>query len=59
VVPAALLAVIIIYGLRTWQDITAPASPDALQVELYAKQFDWTARYPGADGRSWGPPTSA
>src|SRR5690606_33008235 len=27
-----------------------PASPDALQVELYAKQFDWTARYPGEDG---------
>jgi hypothetical protein len=21
-----------------------------MQVELYAKQFDWTARYPGADG---------
>ena len=50
VVPAAFLAVIIIFGLRTWQDITGPASPDALQVELYAKQFDWTARYPGEDG---------
>ena len=23
---------------------------DALRVELYSKQFDWTARYPGADG---------
>ncbi|MBV6403293.1 MAG: cytochrome c oxidase subunit II [Flavobacteriales bacterium] len=50
VVPASFLAVIIIYGLRTWQDITGPAAPDALQVELYAKQFDWTARYPGDDG---------
>lgn len=51
VVPAAVLAVIIIYGLTTWNRITSPASPDAVQVELYAKQFDWTARYPGADGR--------
>lgn len=50
IAPAAVLAVIIIYGLTTWQHITSPASPDALQMELYAKQFDWTARYPGADG---------
>lgn len=50
VVPAAVLFVIIIYGLTTWQEITAPAGPDAVEVELYAKQFDWTARYPGADG---------
>ena len=50
VVPAAVLAVIIIYGLNTWNAITAPASADALVVEVYAKQFDWTARYPGKDG---------
>lgn len=50
VVPALVLFVIIIYGLTTWQHITSPASPDAVQVELYAKQFDWTARYPGNDG---------
>lgn len=50
IVPAAVLAVIIIYGLNSWNKITTPASADALQVELYAKQFDWTARYPGADG---------
>lgn len=50
VVPAAVLAVIIIYGLTTWQAITSPASPDSMSMELYAKQFDWTARYPGADG---------
>jgi cytochrome c oxidase subunit 2 len=36
-------------GLTTWGKITAPA-PGAVEVELYAKQFDWTARYPGADG---------
>ncbi len=51
VIPAAVLAVIIIYGLTTWNRITSPSSPDAVVVELYAKQFDWTARYPGADGQ--------
>jgi cytochrome c oxidase subunit 2 len=51
VIPAAVLAVIIIYGLTTWNKITAPASPEAVLVELYAKQFDWTARYPGGDGQ--------
>jgi cytochrome c oxidase subunit 2 len=44
------LAVIIIYGLTSWAKITSPASPDAVVVELYARQFDWTARYPGGDG---------
>ena len=50
VIPAGVLAVIIIYGLNTWNRITAPAAADAVQVELYAMQFNWTARYPGADG---------
>jgi cytochrome c oxidase subunit 2 len=44
------LAVIIIYGLRTWIDITGPAAEDSMRVELYSKQFDWTARYSGDDG---------
>ena len=49
VIPSIVLAVIIIYGLRTWVDMTE-ASEDAIRVELYSKQFDWTARYPGNDG---------
>lgn len=50
VIPAAVLAVIIIYGLTTWNRITAAAGPGAVEVEIYGKQFDWTARYPGKDG---------
>ena len=50
VIPSLVLAVIIIYGLRTWNEMTGDASDDALRVEVYSKQFDWTARYPGADG---------
>ena len=49
VIPAIVLAVIIILGLKQWNTITAPASEDAIIVQLYAKQFDWTARYAGKD----------
>jgi hypothetical protein len=51
VVPGVVMIGIIIYGLIIWNKIVAPAGPEAMSVELYAKQFDWTARYPGADGR--------
>lgn len=50
IIPSIVLAVIIIYGLRTWNEMTGDASEDALRVEVYSKQFDWTARYAGADG---------
>ena len=36
-------------------DITAPAPKEAMVIEVYGKQFDWTARYSGGDntlGRS-------
>ena len=49
VVPAAVLAVIIILGLKTWNELTGPSSKEAIRVELYSKQFDWTARYAGGD----------
>jgi cytochrome c oxidase subunit 2 len=46
-IPGVTMAFIIVYGLITWNNITGPASADAMQIELYSKQFDWTARYPG------------
>jgi len=51
VVPAAVLAVVIIYGLRTWDEFTGDVAEDAVNIELYAKQFDWTARYAGTDNQ--------
>jgi cytochrome c oxidase subunit 2 len=51
IVPTIVLAVIIIYGLTIWNRITDEPSEDALTIELYSKQFDWTARYPGPDGK--------
>jgi cytochrome c oxidase subunit II len=49
IVPAVVLAFIIILGLKSWSKITSPAEPDAIRIELFAKQYDWTARYAGLD----------
>jgi cytochrome c oxidase subunit II len=49
VVPSIVLAVIIILGLRNWHERTSPSGEDAIRVELYSKQFDWTVRYAGED----------
>lgn len=49
IVPSITLAGIIIFGLITWNKIQTTEDEDPLVVELYAKQFDWTARYTGND----------
>lgn len=52
VVPAIALAFIIIFGLKYWNEIMSDSEdPNKVVVELYAKQFDWTARYAGKDGK--------
>jgi cytochrome c oxidase subunit II len=52
VIPAVALAFIIIFGLKYWNEIMEDAhDPNRVVVELYGKQFDWTARYPGKDGK--------
>jgi cytochrome c oxidase subunit 2 len=52
IVPAVALAFIIIFGLKYWNEIMADANdPNKVTIELYAKQFDWTARYGGKDGK--------
>lgn len=49
VIPACVLAFIVIYGIKTWNHIQETADPNDQVIELYAKQFDWTARYAGKD----------
>jgi len=51
VVPACVLAVIIILGLKSWNSLTGESASDAKVVELYSKQFGWTARYAGKNNR--------
>jgi len=49
VVPAMALLVIIVLGLIEWDNATSKPSQEAIVIELYSKQFDWTARYSGQD----------
>ena len=49
IIPTVVLFIIIISGLIVWNDTTGVKSPDNLNIELYSKQFDWTARYAGDD----------
>ena len=52
IIPASALAFIIIFGLKYWNEVMDEAKDaDKVTIELYAKQFDWTARYPGKDGK--------
>ena len=49
IIPAIVLSGLIAYGLTVWNDVIYPGDKEAMVVELYAKQFDWTARYAGKD----------
>lgn len=52
-IPATVLLILILYGLSIWNEVMEPLTPEdnAVEIELYARQFDWTARYPGEDGK--------
>ncbi len=50
VTPSVVLAGLILYGLSVWIDINDTSDmKDPIVVEVYAKQFQWEARYAGAD----------
>lgn len=51
-VPAIVLTILILYGLDSWNKIMTPVPQEKnpVYIELYGRQFDWTARYPGQDG---------
>lgn len=49
-IPVVVLAVLILWGLYTWSEIMdVNDDDDPIVVELYAQQFNWTARYAGDD----------
>ncbi|MFM9841094.1 MAG: cytochrome c oxidase subunit II [Cyclobacteriaceae bacterium] len=54
VVPAIVLALLIFKGLRVWNDITGPATKEAVVVELVGQQWLWMARYPGVKDQTLG-----
>ncbi len=49
-VPAVVLAVLVVFGLRAWLKITGDAPKDSVVVEVTGHQFGWEFRYPGVDG---------
>ncbi|MEZ7516264.1 cytochrome c oxidase subunit II [Flavobacterium frigidarium] len=50
IIPAVVLAGLILYGLYAWTNIMfIDDEDDTVVVELYAQQFKWTARYAGED----------
>ena len=51
VIPSIVLMGLIVYGLKLWMNITQPAPADAMVIEIYGKQFDWTARFSGEDNK--------
>jgi cytochrome c oxidase subunit 2 len=49
-IPAVVLAGLILYGLYAWTNIMfIDEDEDAIVIEVYAQQFNWTARYSGND----------
>ena len=50
IIPVIVLAGLIIQGLFTWTNImNVNKDNDPMVIELYAQQFNWKARYSGAD----------
>jgi len=52
-IPIIALTILISYGLYNWNSIMEPvgADEDHVLIEVYARQFDWTARYAGEDNK--------
>ncbi len=49
-VPAIVLTILVLYGIYTWNEVMDVSNQkDPLYIELYAKQFQWEARYAGSD----------
>ncbi len=52
VTPAVVLSGLIFYGLWTWNNIMdTSVAENPLVIEVYAKQFQWEARYAGKDNQ--------
>lgn len=50
IVPAIVLTVLVVIGLRNWFLFTGDSPKEAMVVEITGKQFGWIYRYPGKDG---------
>ncbi|MDZ4838899.1 MAG: cytochrome c oxidase subunit II transmembrane domain-containing protein [Bacteroidota bacterium] len=51
IIPALVLSFLVLDGFKTWRRANAAPDNNSLTIEAFAKQFDWTIRYPGKDGK--------
>lgn len=51
VIPAIALTVLVLNGFNTWSNITSKAPENSNEIEVFAYQFGWKVRYPGADNK--------
>jgi cytochrome c oxidase subunit 2 len=52
VVPTIILTALIIFGLKTWDKAMNVEMTDSTKlIEVYAQQYNWTARYSGLDNK--------
>lgn len=49
-IPAIVLTVLVVFGLKYWFKFTSDAPKDSQLVEITGHQFGWEVRYPGRDG---------
>lgn len=49
-IPAIVLTVLVVYGLKYWFIFTGDAPKNSQVVEITGHQFAWEIRYPGKDG---------
>lgn len=49
-IPAVVLTILVFGGLKVWRGINTTPEEGTQQIEVFAYQFGWQARYPGKDG---------
>jgi cytochrome c oxidase subunit 2 len=49
-IPAIVLTVLVVFGLKYWFKFTSDAPKDSQLIEITGRQFSWEIRYPGRDG---------
>ena len=50
-IPAVVLTILVLGGLKAWKQINNPPAEGTATIEVFAQQFAWYVRYPGADGK--------
>jgi|694.fasta_scaffold81181_2 cytochrome c oxidase subunit 2 len=51
VIPAIVLTILVVRGLLIWDEMMDNKNEKARNIEIYAYQFGWNARYAGADNK--------